>query len=240
MEEGRHKDALDTVGRLIVDGRMEVGSVVTLAELGERLDVSRTVAREVVRVLESMRLVSSRRRVGITVAPEEQWDALDPTVIQWRLDGPGRQRQLQAIMELRSAVEPTAAALTASRADQRVGYRLEQLAARLEELGTRGLGRAEEYLDADVEFHSLLLDSCGNAMVAALKGPIVEALAWRSREGLTPERPAARAIAGHTELARAVVVRDTDAAARAARTYIDEVMGEVVGPTPPPSQGGES
>ncbi|MGH3950638.1 MAG: hypothetical protein ACRDSE_16225, partial [Pseudonocardiaceae bacterium] len=51
----------------------------------DRHGVSRTVARETMRVLESMGLVVSRRRVGITVRPLGEWNVFDPRVIWWRL-----------------------------------------------------------------------------------------------------------------------------------------------------------
>ena len=229
MSTGLQAGMLEKAGRLIVDGGLPAGTVITLAELGERLNVSRTVAREIVKVLESMQMVRSRRRVGVTVLPQSQWDALDATLIQWRLTGPGRERQLRALMELRVAVEPTAAALTASRADRRVGDRLVQLAQRLDELGRQGRGRDDEYLGADIEFHTLLLDSCGNEMIAALKHPIVEVLSWRSHEGLTPAEPAIRALEGHTTLARAILARDTVTAEHSARAYLDEILHEVTG-----------
>ena len=82
-------------------------------ELAERYEVSRTVVREAVRVLESMHLVESRRRVGVTVLPTERWNVYDPQVITWRLAGSDRARQLRSLTVLRSAVEPVAARLAA-------------------------------------------------------------------------------------------------------------------------------
>ena len=46
--------------------------------------------REAMRILESMGLVESRRRVGITVRPIAEWNVFDPKVIWWRLSGPDR------------------------------------------------------------------------------------------------------------------------------------------------------
>ncbi len=57
-------------------------------ELAQRFEVSRSVMREAVRVLESMHLVESRRRVGVTVLPECEWNVYDPQVIRWRLPAP--------------------------------------------------------------------------------------------------------------------------------------------------------
>ena len=78
--------------------------------------VSRTVAREAIRVLESMGLVTSRRRVGVTVTPRAQWNVFDPMLIRWRLAGSGRADQLRSLSELRAGFEPAAARYAATRA----------------------------------------------------------------------------------------------------------------------------
>ncbi|CAM5510214.1 GntR family transcriptional regulator OS=Streptomyces glaucescens OX=1907 GN=SGLAU_07345 PE=4 SV=1 [Streptomyces glaucescens] len=85
-------------------------------ELAQRFDVSRSVMREAVRVLESMHLVESRRRVGVTVRPKAEWNVYDPQVIRWRLAGADRPHQLRSLTVLRSAIEPVAARLTAQHA----------------------------------------------------------------------------------------------------------------------------
>ena len=56
---------LDTLGEQIVSGALEPGHTFTLQDLSNRFGISRTVAREVMRALEQLGLVSSSRRVGI-------------------------------------------------------------------------------------------------------------------------------------------------------------------------------
>ncbi|MGH3331896.1 MAG: FadR/GntR family transcriptional regulator, partial [Nocardioidaceae bacterium] len=85
-----YSGVLADLGPRIVSGSLPVGTTITLEWLGEEYGVSRTVAREVVQVLASMRLVESRRRTGIRVLPRQEWDAFDPAVIRWRLAGSGR------------------------------------------------------------------------------------------------------------------------------------------------------
>ena len=41
-------------------------------------------------MLESMGLITVRRRVGITVLPPEIWNPFDLNIIRWRLAGPDR------------------------------------------------------------------------------------------------------------------------------------------------------
>jgi len=64
-----HDPVLEKLGMEIAAGELPAGHVLTLDGIQERFGISRTVAREAMRILESMGLVESRRRVGITVRP---------------------------------------------------------------------------------------------------------------------------------------------------------------------------
>ena len=107
-----HDDVLDALGRRIVGGELAPGAVITLDAVDSTYDVSRSVSREAVRVLSAMGLVASRRRVGVTVLPRSSWHVFDPRLIRWRLDSEDRIAQLQSLGELRSGLEPVAAAMT--------------------------------------------------------------------------------------------------------------------------------
>ncbi|WP_448320390.1 FadR/GntR family transcriptional regulator, partial [Streptomyces sp. CO7] len=102
---GLHAQVLDRLGPAITAGEHPPGSVLRTDELAQQYGVSRSVMREAVRVLESMQLVASRRRVGVTVRPVEEWNVYDPQVIRWRLAGADRARQLRSLTVLRCAVE---------------------------------------------------------------------------------------------------------------------------------------
>ncbi len=80
---GLHTHVLDTLGLAITAGEYPPGSVLRTDEIAERFDASRTVVREVVRVLESMHLVESRRRVGVTVRPTDEWNVYDPRAVSY-------------------------------------------------------------------------------------------------------------------------------------------------------------
>src|SRR6201991_5010859 len=140
---GLHTHVLDSLGLAITAGEYPPGSVLRTDELAQRFDVSRSVMREAVRVLESMHLVESRRRVGVTVLPAAEWNVYDPQVIRWRLAGTDRPRQLRSLTVLRSAIEPVAASLAAARATP------EQCAALTEQalgmVATSRGGRLEDY-----------------------------------------------------------------------------------------------
>lgn len=221
-----HSDILNTLGAEIAGGELETGDVLTLAGLEDRFGVSRTVVREAMRILESLGMVRAKRRVGLTVQPPASWSVLDPQVIAWRLAGAGRAAQLRSLTQLRVALEPTAARLAAQSA-RHAGPELVRLAARMRELGEQGLGDTAEYLDIDVQFHTLLLTCGGNEMFAALAGSVAEVLTGRTRLGLTPAHPAHSAVTNHEELGRAIGAGDEARAEAHARAVLDTVWAEV-------------
>ncbi|MFF5567449.1 FadR/GntR family transcriptional regulator [Streptomyces sp. NPDC012623] len=205
---GLHTRVLDTLGLAITAGEYPEGSVVRTDEVAQRFDVSRTVVREVVRVLESMHLVQSRRRVGVTVRPTEEWNVYDPRVIRWRLAGADRPRQLRSLTTLRSAIEPVAAGLAARRATP------EQCAALTERalgmVATSRGGRLEEYLVHDIAFHRVVLNASGNEMFARLGDVVAEVLTGRTQHQVMFEDPDPAAVTLHVGVAEAV--REGDAA----------------------------
>ncbi|MFD4947870.1 FadR/GntR family transcriptional regulator [Streptomyces sp. NPDC058239] len=209
---GLHTHVLDTLGLEIAAGEHPPGQVLRTDELAQRFDVSRTVVREVVRVLESMHLVESRRRVGVTVQPTEAWNVYDPQVIRWRLAGADRPRQLRSLTVLRSAIEPVAAGLAARNATP------EQCAALTEcALGMVATSRGQQlegYLEHDIAFHRIVLNASGNEMFARLGDVVAEILAGRTHHQVMFEDPDPAAVTLHVRLAEAVREGDTGAAER--------------------------
>lgn len=221
-----HTSVLDNIGLRITSGDLAEGRVLTLDGMQEQFGVSRTVARETMRVLESMGLVTSRRRVGITVQPQSSWQVYDPRLIGWRLAGPHRDAQLRALTELRIAVEPVAAARAAWNASAKERDRLLDLAAGMRRLGEAG--ELEQFLELDIAFHTLLLEAGGNEMFAALKDVVAAVLRGRTTLGLMPEKPVPSALALHEDVARAVAARFPEAAELAMRALVAEVRDAVV------------
>ncbi|MEO7753117.1 MAG: FCD domain-containing protein [Terracoccus sp.] len=207
---GKHADLLDQLGSDLVDGHLVPGAVLSTEQVEQRYGVSRSIAREAVKVLESMGVVASRRRVGITVRPEEEWDALSPLIVRWRLAGPGREAELQSLSELRSGIEPVAARLAAGRASVAQQDALASAAAGMSSTGRRG--DLEAYLRHDAVFHHTLLRASGNPMLARFGDLVEEVLAGRTHHHLMPSNPNPQAIDWHREVADAIASRDAAAA----------------------------
>lgn len=208
-----HSDVLADLGPRLVTGGLAEGSTITLEWLAAEYGVSRTVAREVTQVLVSMGLVESRRRTGIRVLPRAEWDVYDPAVIRWRLAGEQRAAHLSELSQLRAAVEPAAAELAATHASDGVRRELVQLAGDLEATGAAGDLAA--FLEHDVAFHRLLLETSGNTMFAALADVVEEVLRGRTDHHLMPPTPKRAARDLHADVARAVAAGDAALARRA-------------------------
>jgi DNA-binding FadR family transcriptional regulator len=220
-----HANLLDALGGGIVSSRLAPGQVLTLDSVSAEHGVSRSVAREAIRVLESMGMVASRRRVGITIQPADKWNVFDPSLIRWRLDAGDRAAQLVSLSELRRGFEPAAAALAARRADP---HQCRIMAAAVSDMVVHGRsGDLDSYLLADKVFHRTLLEASGNEMFRALNAVVAEVLTGRTHHGMMPERPNTAAIALHDEVARAIRLRDEEAAERAMRAIIDEAASAV-------------
>ncbi|CQD19977.1 transcriptional regulator [Mycolicibacterium conceptionense] len=89
-------------------------------------------------------------------------------------------------------------------------------------------GNLDAYLLADKVFHQTLLEASGNEMFRALNDVVAEVLAGRTQHGLMPASPNPAAIELHDEVARAIRLRDEDAAERAMRAIIDEAATAVI------------
>ncbi len=176
-------------------------------------------------MLESMRLVASRRRIGVVVLPEVEWNLYDPQVIRWRLSSPDRAEQIATLVELRAAIEPEAARLAATRASSEQVSELIALSAQLWAAGEQG--DDARFLELDVEFHARILELSGNAMFSRLDGLIGQALVSRTEHGLVPDHPADSALQLHLDVASAIQRRDPEGAYAIMRSILVAVLGEI-------------
>lgn len=199
---GLHARVVDELGLDVSRGTLSAGSIMRIEELEARYSVSRSVIREAIRVLASMGMVMSRRRVGVQVLAPSEWNLFDPQVIRWRLASPHRVNQLRSLTELRAAIEPEAARLAAERASSSEASEIFSLAGKL-----WAAGQAEEvehFLELDITFHSLILASSGNLMFGKLSTLVAEVLSGRTHYGLMPRHPHDDALQMHVDVASAI------------------------------------
>ena len=205
-----HDNVLTAVGGGIASGTLAAGQVITLDDISVQHRVSRSLAREVIRVLESMGMVASRRRVGITIQPASAWNVFDPRLIRWRLDSPDRPAQLASLTELRRGFEPAAALLAAGRAGAAHCRELAAAASDMQ-MAVRS-GDDATYRLADKNFHRIVVESSGNAMFRALGDLAADVLCCDLSSAVGEL---------HDTVARAIRQADATAAEDAMRAVLD-------------------
>lgn len=232
-ERGLHAQVVDVLGQEIVEGRHAVGSIVNVDELGTRFGVSRSVLREALRVLQSLGMVEPRQRVGTQVLPRIAWDLMNPQVIVWRGRGTEYFTQMRELLELRLGLEPVAARLAAIAMTPIQAALVQQAATTMVESGTAGDGR--RYLEADVAFHTTILQSCGNAVIGHFATTVEALLRTRVEEKrftITDYTPAAAD--RHFALAAALADRGSEAAYAASFALLTDTVDEFVREAPTP------
>lgn len=225
MSTSLHHRAIENLGTRIVAGDLPPGHIMLAEQLEDELKVSRSVIREAVRVLQSLGLVETTKRVGIRVLPPSRWNPFDAQVIRWRLSSNSRGAQLRSLAELRSAVEPAAAELAALNAPAHLRRELVDIAHDLRDAGHAG--DVPRFLELDIAFHSVLLSGSGNEMFANLMGQVAETLTGRTVHGLMPDHPHEGALQWHVDLAEAVAAGDAPAAREASERIMRRTMSRM-------------
>jgi DNA-binding FadR family transcriptional regulator len=217
------------IGVRIVSGRIAPGRVLNgEIEASERLKVSRTAYREAVRILAAKGLIESRPKLGTRVSEPRYWHLLDPDVISWIFSDTPDERLLSALFELRTVVEPAAAAFAAKR---RTAEQLQSMRRALDRMGACSLA-VPEGQQADCAFHTALLEASGNPFLASLTSGVAAAVTWttifKQRKRPLPRDP----LPDHERVYQAVAARDTTAARQAMANLVHLALLDTTGDGP--------
>lgn len=203
---GLHGQLVQQLGQMIVSGDLGADRPLVPEEIGQRFEVSRTVVRESLRVLEAKGLVSARPNVGTRVRPVSDWNLLDPDIIEWRAFGPQRDDQRRELFELRWTIEPLAARLAVGHGREDVRRRLSDMVEIMGHAVTQG--DLITFSRADAEFHVLLLQAAGNRMLEHLSAIVSSALHVSGGPVTGCERQGEVSVALHRRVATALGSRE--------------------------------
>ncbi|MEV1083430.1 FCD domain-containing protein [Streptomyces sp. NPDC050211] len=221
---GLHGQLVQRLGQMIVSGDLGAGHPLVPEEIGQRFEVSRTVVRESLRVLEAKGLVSARPNVGTRVRPVSDWNLLDPDIIEWRAFGRQRNVQRRELSELRWTIEPLVACLAAGHGHGHGHDKAQhQLADAVASMGHAvGQGDAIAFSRADAEFHALLIQMAGNRVLEHLSRIVAAALQDSDDlfSGCNPGNKAS--LAHHAQIVDALATGNGSAAEAAMRQLLTD------------------
>jgi DNA-binding GntR family transcriptional regulator len=171
--------------------------------LSEGLGVSRTPIREAMTLLEQEGFVRTRPRRGIYVVKKTK-------------------REIVEIITVMAALESMAARLAAERASDADVAELRRL---MDEFrcgngpGDNGGARLDEYSDANIAFHQAIIKMSGCALLADMTENMFIHMRAIRRITIHQENRAARSIADHLRIIKALECRDPELAERLAREH---------------------
>ncbi|GAA1875336.1 FadR/GntR family transcriptional regulator [Lapillicoccus jejuensis] len=202
----------------LVRGEIPAGATLpTEPLLCQTFGVSRTVVREAVKSLESMRLVRVQQGQGTTVRHLGDWDLFNPTVLSAVIRHDAELAILEDLVDVRSALEAQMAGQAAQRADQRQRELLTERMALLEQ----EVGDPARYLRADVDFHDAVMQASGNRLGRAMIHTL-QMEAYRSLRYVGDPTAAEMRLSNvaHRAVHDAVLAGDAEAAQDAMREHI--------------------
>ncbi len=156
-----HHQVAQDIGARILKGEFAPGDLLpNEAESCLAYGVSRTAVREAMKMLTAKGLIISRPKIGSRVQPRDSWNLLDRDVLVWYCAAAERSHFLASMHQVRSILEPEAAALAA------VNHTSEQL--RGIDAALTGMRDAQDLVQwnvADVKFHLSILWAAGNELL---------------------------------------------------------------------------
>lgn len=160
----------EEIGLRIIMGEYEPQSTLPNEDaLCTKFGVSRGVIREAIKVLQKKGLVQPRPKIGTQIQPKSQWNLFDADVLVWKLKAGQQLEFLENITEVRMIIESEAAKLSAERATPEELTEIQFQFNRLKDvLDDEGEFNYEEYLEADMDFHSAILEASHNELLAQI------------------------------------------------------------------------
>ena len=207
IDSGRRASAYEQVKEAILGGALRPMERITEGDVASRLGLSRTPVREAFGLLAAEGL--------IVVVPQR-----GSFVSQLRID------DILEIYQIRAPLECLAARIAAETIDERGLAALDGLVA--VEASGQGARTARESLDANVEFHRIILECVRNRRLKALVGQLQRQvhrarLLWPSTPGRLGET-----WKEHAELAAALRARDPDRAELLMRTHLEHARASTL------------
>lgn len=202
----------------IVSGRYPSGSLLPPEPmLCQSFDVSRSVVREALKALEEKGLVRARQGHGTTVTPPDEWNLLDPILLEATIRADETMQVLDQLVDVRVALEcdmVRTAARSMTEADlAELGAMLEQLESELKE--------PERYVETDTRFHDVIMRCSGNRLGRSIIRAIHPHARASSRYSPpTDEEDIRQSHLGHVAIYERLLEHDADGAAAAMQEHI--------------------
>jgi DNA-binding FadR family transcriptional regulator len=208
---------LEYLVKVIVAGEVAADDVLpSEAEIAAQFEVSKPTARETLKLLQTLGLVTIAHGKRTIVNDVNHWDLLSPIVANaFRTVGRGEELEGQ-YWQLRRIVEAGAARFAAESASADQRAELLQLVAEMEKAAEKPSDMTK-IRALDQAFHDLIGQASGNYALRSVCAPVYDYLLWLKR--LTP-KSLGETLRQHREIANAIAGADPNAAAEAMEAHV--------------------
>lgn len=221
MSATRVDEAVERLVARIVAGEFDERPLPREQDLAQEVQVSRLTLREAVKVLKTQGVLRVEQGRGTFANPVSRWDSVDLVA---RATGDGR-RTAEQLVEVRRFIETAATGLfsAAHGPDDLTGLR--RCVERMRRADTDS--DVAEFVEADLEFHQIILDGCGNPFVGVLFRPIDDLLRAARWETSSKPRVRTRAIAKHEQILEALSSGTREQAEAAMLAHIEQTREDL-------------
>jgi acetyl esterase/lipase/DNA-binding FadR family transcriptional regulator len=215
-----HKLATEIVGGVYAEGTILPSEDTASASLS----VSRSAYREAIRTLAAKGLVTATPKVGTKVASRSAWRLLDPDVIAWHFEANCTAPFVRSLFEMLKVVEPSAAALAATRRDEEALSELADALARMARLNPN----ERDWQDAILDFHRVILESSENDLLAAMWPTVQVTLQWSlNLQSSQPTQPrSGEPVSEHAKVFENIASQNAEGALREMAFLIDAALAD--------------
>ncbi|MBD8556083.1 FadR family transcriptional regulator [Rhizobium sp. CFBP 8762] len=209
----------------IVSGDMAEGSILpNEAELQEQFGVSRTTLRESMQHLVAQGMVRSRTRAGTVVLPRQQWNYLDPIVLDAAMRHPKDEQFYTSLIDARMVLEPAAAAAAA---EQATTAQMMVIANAFDAMVAAHSLYTDAWSEADLDFHTAIINASGNWVFRQFAVAIGAALLASFRITNRASQSHERALDRHNAVLEAIRMRKPEAARDAMNVLVEGARFEL-------------
>lgn len=190
----------------------------TERELGDQFQVSRTVIREAIRILEARGLLDTQSGSGTYVKALQGEDVVNSLSLY--LSSQDQSYSLDAIMEVRRVLELQVVKLAAERATQEDIANLEHICTQMEQTKND----TPTFSRWDIAFHQTLAQSCHNDLFEILIEPLHEIMVELIFTGSIAPGAVEEACKFHTDILGAIKINDADLSVQLMQAHLDQAQ----------------
>lgn len=210
------------IAQMIKDENLSAGEKLpSEMSLCETLQVGRGTVREAFRLLQAKGIVEIRPGRGAFVADDPVGADLD--AVHWLVQNVDT---LRNALDVRMALEPMAARLTALECNAEGRQELERIhkafLQAVNDRDARSIGQLDE------EFHTAIVSCCGNSLMQEIYTRICEGMKTFRSKTFQVEQNVRNAVMPHSNIFNAIMMGDADQAEWTMRSHLEKAKEDLI------------